>query len=173
MNMFSTLIRIIHMFRIAVFGFGIIAVTILVWAGVLPDIASAVQDTRTVDVTDSAISCTTNVAETTCLIDLTEDHAFGDTRGMSIAQTIPSSVDRTDDSTLNAGDRDSLTIGSLSPSTGYNFDIDFKGTSPDISDFQSRVFNFIPWAFLFVFLYSSLLGLMAAFDQAKRTGRAF
>ena len=161
------------MFRIALFGFGIIAVALLVWSGVLPDIAAAIQDTRTVDVTDSATSCTTGVAETTCLIDLSEDHAFGDIRGMSVAQTIPSSVDRIDDSTLNAGDRDSLTIADLSPSTGYNFDIDFKGVSPDISDFQSRVFNFIPWAFLFVFLFMSMLGLLAAFDQAKRTGRTF
>tara|TARA_E500000331_G_C17262097_1_gene715685 strand:- start:521 stop:931 length:411 start_codon:yes stop_codon:yes gene_type:complete len=90
----------------------------------LPSISTQVNSLRT-DTVSETPSCTTGVADTSCVVNLQNKSAYENTNpNWEIQETSPSSVTRTSQSAL-ASDLQQVTISGLSSNTSYAFQIDY------------------------------------------------
>jgi len=142
---------------------GFMAIAVIVSTGTMTSVNTQTEAARTRSVTDSNVStCTTGVGVTQCEIDLTETSQYSDisVNGGSVLETSPSSVDRTDQTTLN-NDRTKITITGLTASTSYIFDINFFGLASGVDQTTSNVMQYIPMVIIFGVLFISLLWLLS------------
>jgi len=122
------------------FGFFILSVMIL-------PISQQVQDLRTDPQSDS-LACTTGAAATSCTVTLSNKSAYEPAApNYDVEETSPSTINRTEDSTLGANLLD-VSISGLAPSTSYSFTIDYYKVAATVQsatnlDSILKRFNFL------------------------------
>lgn len=110
----ETLVAVVSL---AVLGFGLLAAY------------DGMQEIRTSEVSEG-VACTTGVGETSCDVTLSVASAYSGTDEMTVEETSPSTVDRTATSTVSGT---TVTVGGLTESNTYEFTIDYKRVTAELS----------------------------------------
>jgi len=110
----------------------------------LPGIADQIAEVRTEPTQDVGLGCSTGTGETSCTITLTQEDAYPDTTDMVVTETSPGSVDRTNQSTVQA-DRLMIAVTGLVQSTAYVFTVDYQIVDAQVSDGLNSVLSFMPF----------------------------
>lgn len=131
------------MFKVAFLGLAAIGMAVFLIAGTLGDVTTAIESTRTIDNSETALACSTLALETSCDITLPIQHGYTDTRAMTVTETFPGSGDVTANSTL-ASDRVTLTISGLVQLTSYTFDVDHKIEDTAIDGLTRELLRSLP-----------------------------
>ena len=134
-----------------VIALGLLVVALLV---MLPEISQLLEAARTDASTETGLTCNTG-ASTSCSITLAAAHQYADTTSMTVTETSPGSVVRTD-TTIVAADSVTLAISGLTTATAYAFTVDYAIRAANITDGVADLMRvFIP--LLAILLVGALL----------------
>ena len=150
----------VRYFVIGMFVFVLSLVGILIMVPWVPVLANITQNTRSTPASDN-LACAVASTATSCDITLSGPHANGTLAQATVMETSPGSADVTANSTLDLGNRRTITVTSLTPSTNYAFTVDYLGRASGIGVTLDQLLRNVPLIFLAVLLICVAVGVAA------------
>ena len=138
-------------------GLSLALVVLVVALNAVPFLSSLSITARTQAASDST-ACTAN--GTTCTFTLSNAHENFNTDGMTVTETSPASSDVTSNASLNATDRVTVTMSSLTDAQAYTFNVSYRQRHANVDTEQNVVLTwFVPVAMIGMTIAGALMAL--------------
>ena len=154
------MVRILILVAALMFGVSILL-------ALLPSIVNTNEATRTQSASDTGLSCSTAVGETSCEVTISTRHEYATNSQMTVSETSPSSVDRTATTTV-ATDRRTLTVAGLTQSTSYLFNVSYAEIADNVSEGLNDLMSLMPILLVIGFIAVVLISAFVVMGGGRR-----